>query len=168
MSNYTMENTRVYLNTWKNYNDGGIGYGWMTAEEARDFIEDDPERDGGEWFIADIDNYLGIKVSSDYSDVMEVIDTIETLEDMDEQERKEVVALMEYLNIEDAKKAIDEKDNYTLYPNIDTYHDSCDELIEEELNGSSEIISRYFDYEAYHRDCDFDISEMSNGVCIAE
>lgn len=93
MSNYTMENTRVYLNTWKNYNDGGIGYGWMTAEEARDFIEDDPERDGGEWFIADIDNYLGIKVSSDYSDVMEVIDTIETLEDMDEQESKPVVAI---------------------------------------------------------------------------
>lgn len=162
-----MEETRIYLNTWKNYNEGGIGYGWMTATEARDFIEADPERDGGEWFIADIDNYLGIKISSyDYCDVMEVIDTIEALEEMDEWEQKEVVALMEYMGTENAQKAIDEKDNYTFYSDIDEYHNSCDELIEEQINGSPEIISRYFDYEAYHRDCDFDMTEMSNGIVI--
>lgn len=164
-----MENTRVYLNTWKNYNEGGIGYGWMTAAEAREFIEADPERDGGEWFIADIDNYLGIKISSyDYCNVMEVIDTIEALEEMDEWEQKEVVALMEYLGTENAQEAIDKKDSYIFYPDVDAYYDSMDELIEEQINGSPEIISRYFDYEAYHRDCDFDMTEMSNGICIVK
>ena len=54
------EITKVWLNTWGNYNDGGLGYGWQTPEQAREFIEDNPERDGGEWFIADIDDYLGV------------------------------------------------------------------------------------------------------------
>lgn len=59
---YTMNTTKVFLNTWGAYNNGSIGYGWMDSEEAKEFIENNPERDGGEWFIADIDNYLGIKI----------------------------------------------------------------------------------------------------------
>ena len=55
-----MNETQIYLNTWGAYNDGCIGYGWMSPEEARDFIEANEERDGGEWFIADIDNYTGV------------------------------------------------------------------------------------------------------------
>lgn len=161
------ETTTVYLNTWGAYNNGSIGYGWMTATQAKEFIEENPERDGGEWFIADIDNYLGIQISSyDYCDVMEVLETIETLEDMEEWEQNEVVALMEYLNTENAHEAIYQKDNYTFYSDIEEYHDCCDECLGLENNDS--ILARYFDYEAYHRDCDFDIHEMSNGVCIAE
>jgi antirestriction protein len=161
------ETTTVYLNTWGAYNNGSIGYGWMTATQAKEFIEENPERDGGEWFIADIDNYLGIQISScDYCDVMEVLETIETLEDMEEWEQKEVIALMEYLNTENAQEAIDQKDNYTFYSDIEEYHDYCDECLGLENNDS--ILARYFDYEAYHRDCDFDIHEMSNGVFIAE
>ena len=161
------ERTKLYLNTWGAYNNGCIGYGWMTAEEAREFIENNPERDGGEWFIADIDNYLGVKISSyDYCNVMEVIDTIETLESMDEWEQMEVVALMEYLNTENAQEAIDKKDSYSFYSDIDSYHECMDETLD--FNGCNEIFERYFDFEAFHRDCDFDICEMSNGVVIAE
>lgn len=40
------EITKVYLNTWGAYNDGCIGYGWMTTDEAKAFIEKNPERDG--------------------------------------------------------------------------------------------------------------------------
>ena len=117
------ETTTVYLNTWGAYNNGSIGYGWMTATQAKEFIEENPERDGGEWFIADIDNYLGIQISScDYCDVMEVLETIETLEDMEEWEQNEVIALMEYLNTENAQEAIDQKDNYTFYSDIEEYH----------------------------------------------
>lgn len=43
-----MTETKIYLNTWGAYNNGCIGYGWMTADEAEDFIEEDPERDGGD------------------------------------------------------------------------------------------------------------------------
>ena len=159
------ETTKVYLNTWGAYNDGHIGYGWMDAAEAREFIEADPERDGGEWFIADIDNYLGVEFGSlDYANVEEILDTIEALEDMDDYELDQVVALMEYKGTKNAQEAIDDLDNYTFYSDIDEYHDMCDECIEG-LNDNS-LLARYFDYEAYHRDCDFDIYEASNGVCI--
>ena len=159
-----MKQTQVYLNTWGAYNNGCIGYGWMNPEEARDFIEEDPERDGGEWFIADIDNYTGVNFGSlDYADVHEVIDAIELLNNMDEYERDEVVAVMEYLGSHDVNEAIDKKDNYIIYSDIEQYHDCCDESIE--FNGN-DLLARYFDYEAFHRDCDFDIFEASNGVCI--
>lgn len=160
----TRETTKIYLNTWGAYNDGSIGYGWMTPAEAREFIEADPERDGGEWFIADIDNYLGVDFGSlDYADVNEIIDTIEALETLYDYELDEVVAVMEYLGTNDVQEAIDTRDEYIIYPDLDSYHDSCDELVD---FGNNTLMERYFDYEAYHRDCDFDIYEADNGVCI--
>ena len=158
------ETTKVYLNTWGAYNEGSIGYGWMTPEQARDFIDENPERDGGEWFIADIDNYLGVDFRKlDYADVDEIIETIEALEELEDWELDEVVALMEYKSTNNAQEAIDDLDSYTFFTDLDQYHDSCDEILE--FNGN-EMLERYFDYDAYHRDCDFDIYEASNGVCI--
>ena len=163
-----MTETRIYLNTWGAYNDGCIGYGWMTADEAETFIEEDPERDGGEWFITDIDNYLGIEFRDlNYRNVDDVIETIRELEDMDEYERNEVVALMEYLSTEDVQEAIEKHDSYIFYEDIESYHDSCDELIEQEMANAASIVMRYFNYDAYHRDCDFDVYEASNGIVIA-
>ena len=159
-----MEQTTIYLNTWGAYNDGCIGYGWMLPDQAREFIEEDPERDGGEWFIADIDNYTGVEFGSlEYCNVNELIDTIEALNNMKEWERNEIAAVMEYLSTNDVQKAIDEKDNYTIFSDIDNYHDCCDESID---FGNNELLERYFDYESFHGDCDFDIYEASNGVCI--
>ena len=158
------ESTKVYLNTWGAYNEGCIGYGWMTPDEARDFIEENPERDGGEWFIADIDNYLGVEFGSlDYADVEEILDTIEALEDLEDYELDQVIALMEYKGTKNAQEAIDDLDSYTFYSDLDEYHDCCDEVLD--FNGN-EMLERYFAYDAYHRDCDFDIYEASNGVCI--
>ena len=158
------EITKVYLNTWGAYNDGSIGYGWMTPDEAREFIDDDPERDGGEWFIADIDNYLGVDFGSlDYANVDEILDSIEALEELEEWELDEVIALMEYKGTKDAQEAIDDRYSYTIFSDLDAYHDSCDELVD---FGDNEMLERYFDWNAYHRDCDFDVYEASNGVCI--
>ena len=64
-----------------------------------------------------------------------------------------------------AAEAIEQKDRFVFYSDIDEYHNSCDELLD--FSGCNEILERYFDFDAYHRDCDFDIAEMSNGVCIA-
>lgn len=162
------EKTKLFLNTWGAYNDGCIGYGWMTADEAEAFIEENPERDGGEWFIADIDNYLGVEFRNlNYSNVDDVIETIRELEDMDEYECDEIVALMEYLSTEDVHEAIEKHDSHVFYEDIESYHDSCDELIEQEMQNAASIVMRYFDYDAYHRDCDFDVYEASNGIVIA-
>jgi hypothetical protein len=160
-----MEQTKIFLNTWQNYNDGGLGYGWMTPDEARDFIDGDPERDGGEWFICDIDNYLGVDFGNlDYANVDDIIEAIEMLENLQDWELKEVIAYMEYANTTDPNEAINEKDNCIFFSDIDEYHESCDESIN--FNGCDELIERYFDYDAFHRDCDYDIYEASNGVCI--
>ena len=160
----TREITKVYLNTWGAYNDGKLGFGWMTPAQAKEFIEENPERCGGEWFIADIDNYLGVQFGSlDYANVLEICETIETLEQLEEWELNEVVALMECLNTDSALEALEQKDNYTFYADKDEYHNSCDECLE---SGNNEMLERYFDYDAYHRDCDFDIYEAENGVCI--
>lgn len=162
-----MEETKIYLNTWGAYNDGCIGYGWMTTDEAKAFIEKNPERDGGEWFIADIDNYTGCEFENlNNSNVYDVIRIIETLEDMDEEERREVVALMEYLGTHDIAEAVDSLDRYVFYEDINSYYDMCDELIDEQL-ASMPNVRFYFDYAAYHRDCDHDVHEMGNGVVIA-
>jgi hypothetical protein len=99
-----------------------------------------------------------------YANANEVIDTIEILNNMDEWEREEVAALMEYLGTRDVNEAIDKKDNYSIFSDLDQYHDCCDESID--FSGCSDLLERYFDYEAFHRDCDFDIYEASNGVCI--
>lgn len=162
-----MNKTEIYLNTWGAYNDGCIGYGWMSPEDARDFIEADPERDGGEWFIADIDNYTGVEFGSlEYCNVNDIIDTIEALNNMEEWERNEIAAVMEYLGTNDVQKAIDEKDYYSIFSDIEQYHDCCAESID--FSGCNELLERYFDYEAFYRDCDYDIFEASNGVCILE
>ena len=160
------EETKVFLNTWGAYNDGSIGYGWMTPAEARDFIDNEDERDGGEWFIADIDNYLGVKFSNlEYCNVMEILDTLEELECLQDYELDIVIALMEYKNTNDVQEVLDVMDDYSTWEDLDSYHDYCDELIEEET-GKDSILARYFDWDAYHRDCNFDIYEASNGVCI--
>lgn len=159
-----MNETKIFLNTWGAYNDGCIGYGWMTPDEARNFIEEDEERDGGEWFIADIDNYLGIEFSKlEYCNVMDVINTIETLENMADWEREEVIAVMEYLSTDDVQEAIDKKDHYCIYSDVDNYLDNCDACID--FNGN-DFLERYFNYEAYHRDCMYDVYEAENGVVI--
>lgn len=163
-----MKRTSVYLNTWRNYNNGGIGYGWMTAEEAREFIASDPERDGGEWFIADLDNYTGLEFRNlDYANVAEILDTLEALEALEDWEREEVVALMEYNGYRSAQDAIDDLDNHLFYSDIDEYHSSLDDLVDDLLHGVPDTLKFYFDYGAYYRDADMDIYEASNGVVIA-
>ena len=159
-----MTKTKVYLNTWKNYNNGFLGYGWMTAEEAIEFIEEDPDRAGGEWFIADIDNYLDVDFGNlEYRNVMETLETIQELESMNEWERKEIIAVMDYLNC-NIDEAIEAKDNYIIYEDIDSYLESMDELID--LSGIPENLQYYFDYDAYHRDCMLDAYECSNGIAL--
>ena len=160
-----MGETKIFLNTWGAYNNGEIGYGWMTPQEALDFIEENSEKDGGEFFIADINNYTGVDFGTvEYASINEVCEVIMTLNDMAEWERKEIVALMEYEGSYSVKEAIDNKDDYIFYSDIDEYHYSCDELLD--FRGCNDIIERYFDYDAYHSDCDFDIYEASNGVCV--
>lgn len=167
-----MNETKIFLNTWGAYNNGCIGYGWMTPDEARAFIEEDEERDGGEWFIADIDNYLGVKFSNlEYCDVMEIIDTIEELEAMPEWQLEEVGAIMEAHGGSVSEAIEAQKEGRYIYYSGRTIKELAYELAEDTIacytHGGKipEFFTQYFDYEAYARDLEDDYIETSNG-CI--
>lgn len=99
------EITKVWLNTWGNYNDGGLGYGWKTPEEAEEFIEDNPERDGGEWFIADIDDYIGIDLPHlNYRNVNATLELLQELKALGDFERDCIIAVMHDNNVLTLKK----------------------------------------------------------------
>ena len=68
---------------------------------------------------------------------------------------------------DDLENAISDIERWkiTYYSDLDSYHDSCDELID--FRWSDEILQRYFDYDSYHDDCDYDITEASNWIVIA-
>ena len=167
MKNYIIQRaiTRVYLNTWEHYNDGYLGYGWKTPEDALAFIESNPERDGGEWFIADIDDYLGIDLPNlNYRNVTKTLELLIELENMQEFERDCLIAVMHHNDCFDLEEAKDIADGYIFYKDWEAYHESCDEGIFEGNN--NELLERYFDFEAYHRDCDYDATEAPNGIIL--
>ena len=158
--------TLVYLNSWYFYNNGYIGFGWMTPAEARDFVEEHAnDTRYEELFVADIDNYLGVDFGTlEYCNVDDILDTIEKLEEMDDFEKDTVIAIMENENC-NVDEAIEHMDKYIVYSDLEEYHDSCDELIDMELEKLGNLAC-YFDYDSYHRDCDFDVYEASNGVVL--
>lgn len=159
----TITESKVYLNSWHFYNEGYLGFGWMTTEEARTFIEEhENDTRYEELFIADYESDYKIK-NCDYCNVFEELDNLDAFDSLEDFDRDCVSALLE--NGYTLPEAIDSLDNFIFYADIDEYHDFCDELIECHLSGRDDIISRYFDYEAYHRDCDYDITEASNGIC---
>ena len=161
------EITKVWLNTWGNYNNGGLGYGWKTPEEAEEFIEDTPERDGGEWFIADVDDYLGIDLPRlNYREVFATLELLQGLEALNEFERDCLIAVMHDNIIFDLEEAQRLADGYIFYKDWEAYHDSCDELLD--MSNVPDFFQRYFDFEAYHRDCDFDAREAVNGIILVD
>lgn len=162
------EKTMVFLNTWGLYNmsyeptgeigkeNGFIGYGWMTPEQAREFIEQNPGRDGGEWFVADIDNYTGVQFRDlNECNAMEVIEILEALENMDKYD-KEVVAVLlnEGYTLEEA---IEKKDDCMIYSNCDDMEDVARQYAEETglLGSMPEELQYYFDFAAFGRDMDY-------------
>lgn len=166
------DETKLFLNTWGAYNSGSIGYGWMTPEEARKFIQENPNRDGGEWFIADIDNYLGIDTraawgSLDYANVSDVINDIEKLEELNESELKLVNALIECYNMS-VDDAIDSKDDYLWFSDRDSWEDFLTEQVELEAR-EHDIPSKfldYFDYSKYIDNEEYYVTIAANGVVI--
>ena len=111
--NNSNEEPKVYMNTWKNYNENGadlsqyginsISDGWMTIDEAREFAEKYSE---DEPFINDLDNIpfdLGI---NEYSNVESSLDMIEKFSNLNEYEQEVLEAIME-ASSDDIEEALD-------------------------------------------------------------
>lgn len=166
---------KVVLNTWGAYSYGQTDYGWMTIKEARKFIEDNPSRDGGEWYIVDIDDCnLGIRPISiwgnlDYANVIDVLNDLELLQDLDTNDILIVLAIVDCHN-DTIKEAIDQKDNYTWFANRDSWEDFIKESVTLEAidyNIPKKFIE-YFNFDRYLDELEMDTEEAMNGVIIYE
>lgn len=167
------ETTKIYLNTWGAYNSGLIGFGWMTPSEARDFIDEKSEDEsfiskyGEEFFIADIDNYLGVDFGSlDYANVLDICEQIEALEELTDWELEHCKAYIEVTGSDIAEALEKYEYNSTFYHNM-TLEEVAEQIMEDDYNISDNdsIFARYFDYEAFARDLSFDgYTEVENGV----
>lgn len=150
----------LWINDWANYNNGGLGYGWMTPEQVIDFIDESQENgEDREWFIADYE--LPFEVG-ELTPIYDLCEALLEFEELDDFEQACVAALVDVSN-SNLAEAIESLDRYTFYEDLESYHDCCDELLD--FSGNS-WLERYFDYEAYHRDCDFDVTEASNGIVV--
>ena len=112
---------RVYMNTWKNYNEYGADLvlydnidGWMDIDEAREFAEEHAE---DEPFINDIIN-SPIDVG-EYDDVESTLDILERLQDFDEEEREIFGVLVDDIgySYDDAVEKIKDRD-YNIYTDV--------------------------------------------------
>lgn len=153
----TDDEIKVYMNTWKNYNEYGadleaygIKDGWMTPEEAKEFAkkysEDEP-------FINDTDNcpFEGVNEYSGLS----VLDDLIKYNELEGYEKEVVSAILEAGSITDLNEAIEkaESGDYIFFPGVDNDEDLAHEYIDMCGGITSAVaqdrLDNYFDEESY-------------------
>ena len=114
-----MDNLRVYMNTWGNYNEYGadlskygIKDGWMTIDEALAFCDkyadDEP-------FINDIDNDTGIKIEvSEYSNPWQVLKGLKALGQVAEETGNDETFIADLWEAYQEREVIDSIDEETI------------------------------------------------------
>lgn len=165
---------KIYVNTWANYNENGADGGrWITlpmdwddldatlTEIAESINDTDPE-----FCIHDYE-WTGLEYGDigENDNIRDLNDTISELDALDDHDQKKVAAILE-AHENDLQRAINNVDDYTLYEGMDL-DQVAEELVEETgiLDGASELLRRYFDYEAFARDLRFDgYYETAQGV----
>lgn len=158
----------IFVNTWGNYNENGADGGeWITlpmeeetlkerlARIAEEMGDIDPE-----WAIHDYEWTTEIELDeiSEYANIFKVNELCNELDELDEWDAEEIAAAIEAYG-------------YTLAEALDRHQQGCfifyrgmdlEEVAEELVNecyftrDTPEILTRYFDYEAFARDLSFD------------
>ena len=167
-----MDDFKVYMNTWKNYNSYGadlsqygiknISDGWMTIDQAIEFAEKYAE---DEPFINDVDNNTGLEIEvgeEGISKLQELKEMFEKFDELEEYDKEAVKAVIE-ANGCDIDEAIDivERGDYHFIPDVSTDAELAEAVINE-LGGityavGEDRIDSYFDEEAWKRDAEDDI-----------
>ncbi|WP_298578876.1 hypothetical protein [uncultured Olegusella sp.] len=153
----------VFLNTWKNYNEGGLGFGWMAPEEALDFMESHPDFKGGEYFIADIDNFSTSIPSLELCNTADTCKALAEFGELDESEKLHAAALAECEGCT-LQEAIDSLDDHVFYDDVNEFYECMDELLTEELPDALHHFTYYIDWDKWHEACLMDYFTAKNGV----
>lgn len=169
----------IFVNTWGNYNENGADGGkWITlpmepeelAEQLKTIAaamgDNDPE-----WAVHDHEWLTDIDLFdvSEYDNITDLNGRLQELESLEEWELEEIAAAMEAFSY-DFLEAVERQQRgcFVLYRNMD-----LTEVAEEIVNecyftrDTPDILTRYFDYEAFGRDLGYDgYTETKYGVII--
>lgn len=165
----------IFVNTWGNYNENGADGGeWITLPMDEDELEakmvelaealgdEDPE-----YAIHDYE-WTGEIELGEVHEMDSIVTWNERCQEaasLKEYELQEIAAAMEAFGY-DFAEAMERQQRgcFIFYPDQDL-DDVAYELAEEMLHGQPEVLTRYFDYEAFARDLGFDgYEETKYGV----
>lgn len=167
----SVDEIKVYMNTWANYNENGADLsrygiknmrdGWLSIDEAREFAEKYKE---DEPFINDLDNVPFDTEINEYSYVEDALDLLERLNDLDEREIEEIQAIQEATGYPlDQVLDIFEDKSYIYIPGVTSYEELAQEYIDN-IGGITEISNpeTYIDTQQLRRDLEleFDDSDL--------
>lgn len=169
----------IFVNTWGNYNENGADGGkWIALPMDADALEEELETiaaamgdNDPEWAVHDYEWTTDIDLFdvSEYENILTLNEKLQELESLEEWELEEVAAAMDAFGY-DFLEAVDRQQRgcFTLYRNMD-----LTEVAEELVNDcyftkdTTDIFTRYFDYEAFGRDLGYDgYIETKYGVII--
>jgi antirestriction protein len=161
---------RVYVSTYKSYNDGNLNGRWMDIDNFSDYDEfieacrelftDEEDPDEIELMFQDKDSELPEWAYSENEIDSRLWDYI----DLDEDDKLKFNYLVEYLSY-DIDEAFDNYQDVIFYDGM-TLTAVAEELVDEGLFGEvSDNLKWYLDYEAIARDLERDgYTETSDGV----
>lgn len=155
---------KVYMNTWKNYNEYGadlemygIKDGWMSLDDAIEFAEKYAE---DEPFINDIEN-SPIEISE-----YDSIGKLQELKEYEDCDDKEVVkAILQSGHTDDISEAISiaKSGDYLWFPGVETdaelaeaYIDMCGGIME----AVGDNVNDYLDKQSYRDDIEDDVAHL--------
>lgn len=143
-----MDDFKVYMNTWKNYNEYGadleaygIKDGWMDLDQAIEFAEKYAE---DEPFINDVDNNTGLNIEvgeEGITKLKELKEMFEKYDALDDYDKKAVRAILEANGDDDIDNAISiaESGDYFFIPDVSTDAELAEEYINQ-LGGVMEAV----------------------------
>jgi antirestriction protein len=167
----------VFMNTWGNYNvNGADGGEWITLPMDPDELAETLARVAAamgdtdpEWAIHDYEwtTDLDLFEVSEYDNVVQLNERLQKLESLEEWELEEVAAAMEAFSY-DFLEAVERQQRgcFCFYRGMDLA-EVAEELVNEcyFTKDTPDILTRYFDYEAFGRDLSFDgYTETKYGV----
>lgn len=153
---------KVFLTNLGKYNEGYLIGEWLELPASQQEIDETMAKIGineeyEEWFITDYETDIkGIEIG-EYSNLNELNEIAEELEALNE-DNAIIEAIFNYC--QDMQETINKIENrdYIIYYDCDNMIDVAIEIVKEcgYLNGVSETVARYFDYEAFSRDLEIE------------
>lgn len=172
----------IFVNTWGNYNANGADGGqWITLPMDPDELEEVLENiaaamgdNDPEWAIHDYEWETEIEMDeiSEHDDIQELNERCMEIDDLQEWEAEEIAAAIEaygYTFTEALERQ--QRGCFIFYAGRDL-EEVAEELADELISSYAgrdipEVLTRYFDYEAFARDLSFDgYTETKYGVIL--